>query len=59
MEQPLFGDRDVFVELAFHVGSEGMRYETKVVVKVGGVYELEYGQEELRGKTWPELARWT
>ena len=49
VEKPLFGDGDVFVELAFHVGSERAGYETEVVVKVGGVYELEYGQEKLGG----------
>ena len=48
-EQPLFGDGDVFVELVFHVGSERTGYEREIVVKVGGVYELQYGQEELRG----------
>jgi hypothetical protein len=49
VEQPLFGDGDVFVELVFHVGSERMGYETEGVVKVGGVYELQYGQEKLWG----------
>ena len=40
VEQPLFGNGDVFVEVVFCVGSERMGYETEVVVKVGGVYEL-------------------
>lgn len=49
VEQPLFGDGDVFVQVGFGVGSEGMGYETEVVVEIGGVDELEYGQEELGG----------
>lgn len=49
VEQPLFGDGDVFVEVGFRVGSEGMGYETEGVVEIAGVYESQYGQEELRG----------
>lgn len=46
-EKPLFGNGNVFVELELHVGSEHVGYETEVVVKVGGMYELQYGQDKL------------
>jgi hypothetical protein len=57
MEKTLFGNGDVFIKLGFHVDSERVRDQTKSIVKVGGVYELQYGPEQLGWQTWCQHVR--
>ncbi len=48
-QEPLLGNRDVFVELRFDVDAERARDERERIVKVVRVEELEYGAIEFGG----------